>query len=136
MAVALRTIGNTVLTLVDPRAELLDVREWSNLHGLDSSSATDLLTRALAEVVTRAVNLVAPVTLILTGGDTARAVCLALGAQALEIEREAAPGIPISRLRGGKWDGLTVVTKAGGFGDAETLARIVDDLRRERGTSE
>ena len=77
-------------------------------------------------------DVVSPAALVLTGGDTARAVCGAIGVQALEISREVAPGIPVSLLQGGRWDGLPVVTKAGGFGDSETLARIIQILEAMR----
>ena len=53
--------------------------------------------------------------LVLTGGDTARAAALELGARGLLVEREVLPGIPQSRLLGGSRPGLTVVTKAGGL---------------------
>ena len=67
-----------------------------------------------------------PGTLIVTGGETLRAVCQALDAQALVVDGEVAPGIARSRLRGGRWDGLSVVSKSGAFGDAGLLARLLD----------
>ena len=67
--------------------------------------------------------------LVLTGGDTARAVALALGARGLLVEREVLPGIPRSRLLGGTRPGLAVVTKAGGFGGPEALAEAVGFLQ-------
>jgi uncharacterized protein YgbK (DUF1537 family) len=75
---------------------------------------------------------VPPSALVLTGGDTARGVCGALGTFALDVRREVAPGVPLNQLQGGRWDGLPVVTKAGGFGDLETLARVVYELEGMR----
>ena len=58
--------------------------------------------------------------LVLTGGDTARAVLRALGISALRVAGEVETGVPILVAEGSN---LPVVTKAGDFGDRETLAR-------------
>ena len=58
--------------------------------------------------------------IIATGGDTAHALCNALGAQALEILGEVEAGIPIMRLLGA--ESLPLVTKAGGFGSPAAVA--------------
>jgi uncharacterized protein YgbK (DUF1537 family) len=67
--------------------------------------------------------------LMLTGGETANAVCLALETVAVRILGELQVGIPWGRLVGGVASGLPVVTKAGGFGHADSLIRIVDIFR-------
>ncbi len=71
--------------------------------------------------------------LVLSGGDTARMVCRALGARGIRLEREIAPGIPWGTLIGGKFDGMPVATKAGGFGQSDALIRMADflSLRQE-----
>ena len=57
-----------------------------------------------------------PGTLIAAGGETLKALCLALGARCLEAVGQVAPGVPRSAMRGGAWDGLDVVSKSGAFG--------------------
>lgn len=57
-----------------------------------------------------------PGTLIVSGGETLRAVCEALGAESLRCTGQLEPGVPLSVLQGGRWDGLTVVSKSGAFG--------------------
>jgi len=66
--------------------------------------------------------------LVLTGGATASAVCQTLEAMAVRIWGELQVGIPWGRLVGRVASGLPVVTKAGGFGHADSLIRIVDIL--------
>lgn len=122
-----------VLALADPRGAPIDLAPAMDRSHLDPLTATERLMGALALASSRAIEQVPPAALILTGGDTARAVCASLGIHALEIIREAAPGVPICRLQGGPWDGLIVATKAGGFGDVATLATVVDTFRRMRG---
>lgn len=63
-----------------------------------------------------------PGTLLVAGGETLAAVCAALGATTLEAEGAIAPGVPRSVLRGGRWDGVALVSKSGAFG-ADTLWR-------------
>jgi uncharacterized protein YgbK (DUF1537 family) len=90
------------------------------LPGLDQQ-----LARTLGEVAA-AVVLSQPLAgLVLTGGATATAVCRALGIDSLEIEAELAPGIPAGRVVGGRWAGLGVVTKAGGFGREDVLVQAI-----------
>ena len=65
-----------------------------------------------------------PGTLIVSGGETLRRLCDALGVARLDVDGEVAPGVPASILRGGAWDGQRVVSKSGAFGDAGFLARL------------
>ena len=95
----------------------------------DPVEASLRLAAALGRAVAAALEGCEVSGLVLTGGDTARAVALALGARGLLVEREVLPGIPQSRLLGGSRPGLAVVTKAGGFGDDGCLAEAVRFLR-------
>jgi uncharacterized protein YgbK (DUF1537 family) len=66
-----------------------------------------------------------PGTLFVTGGETLRDLCIALGASYLDVDGEIEPGAPTSVLRGGSWDGQRIVSKSGAFGDAGFLARLL-----------
>jgi uncharacterized protein YgbK (DUF1537 family) len=66
--------------------------------------------------------------IVATGGDTANALCNALGTQALEILGEVEAGIPIMRLLGSQ--SLPLVTKAGGFGSPEALAEALVKVKQ------
>ncbi len=74
----------------------------------------------LAAVVARAREVSA---VVVTGGETAFALCRSLGARALEIVGELEPGVVATRadLEGRS---LLMVTKPGGFGDEETFVRV------------
>lgn len=75
-----------------------------------------------------------PATLIAVGGETLRTVCEALGADRLRVDGAVAPGVPCSRLTGGAWDGVRVVSKSGAFGAPDLLARLftaVTDFDKE-----
>lgn len=66
--------------------------------------------------------------LIAMGGETAQGVLDVLGVATLDLKGEAAPGVPMARAEfpGGA---LTVLTKSGGFGDADLLVRLLGALR-------
>jgi uncharacterized protein YgbK (DUF1537 family) len=109
------------------RAQLARLQErgigglWPPVQGQADRAA---VVRELAEAARRQVGQAAPGTLLLTGGETAYSVCRALGADGIALAGELEPGLAIGALVGGAFEGLAVVTKAGGFGDAETLVRL------------
>ncbi|MBV9064247.1 MAG: Hrp-dependent type III effector protein [Methylobacteriaceae bacterium] len=57
-----------------------------------------------------------PDVLLVAGGETLRGLCEALGTTSLEVRGQFEPGLPHSVMRGGRWDGVTVVSKSGAFG--------------------
>jgi D-threonate/D-erythronate kinase len=67
-----------------------------------------------------------PATLFATGGETLRSVCEAVGATALTVRGEFAPGVPVSALVGGRWNGVTVISKSGAFGEEALLHRLLN----------
>ncbi len=67
----------------------------------------------------------------MTGGDTARGVCRAIKAEAIDIDDEVSPGIPSGVIVGGKQEGLRIVTKAGSFGEETALVDSVLFLKRK-----
>jgi D-threonate/D-erythronate kinase len=64
--------------------------------------------------------------LVLTGGETAVGVARRLGAVGIRLEGEVEPGIPVGTLIGPS--AYRVVTKAGTFGEQDTLIRAVKTL--------
>jgi uncharacterized protein YgbK (DUF1537 family) len=64
--------------------------------------------------------------LVLSGGDTASLVCRAAGVSRIELCGEIVPGVPRGIIRGGAFDGVSVVTKSGGFGRRDTLVQVAD----------
>jgi uncharacterized protein YgbK (DUF1537 family) len=116
IAAALRR-GEHVLLRI-PRAGITSerLREWTCAIQAKSASRFAGGTPAAA--------------LLLSGGDTASAVCEAGGARFIELHDEIAPGVPRGVLRGGALDGVAVVTKSGGFGGADALIQVADCFSR------
>ena len=70
-----------------------------------------------------------PGALFVTGGETLSRVCAALGTEALEVQGEIEPGIPVSVLKGGKWRGVRVISKSGAFGNEGLIRRLISLAR-------
>ncbi|OCK56742.1 four-carbon acid sugar kinase family protein [Bradyrhizobium sp. LMTR 3] len=68
-----------------------------------------------------------PGTLIVAGGETLKAACVALGAQALQVAGRIVPGLPRSILQGGRWAGVDVISKSGAFGTRELWHDLLHD---------
>ncbi len=64
--------------------------------------------------------------LFVAGGDTLSVVLAATGAQGLDCLGQVGPGLPQSRVRGGTLDGVALISKSGGFGDAGVIARLLN----------
>ena len=65
--------------------------------------------------------------LIVTGGETARAVLTASGITSLRLLREVEPGVPLAVSTGSRH--IPVITKSGSFGNRATLAHCAQVLR-------
>ena len=69
--------------------------------------------------------------LVVSGGDTARLLCGAIEARAIRLGGEVLAGVPWGHIEGGCADGMTIVTKSGGFGEPGALTTVLAALWRE-----
>jgi uncharacterized protein YgbK (DUF1537 family) len=92
----------------------------------DPSGAAGSVMGALAEVVAGLSEDGLFDALVLTGGETAVGVARRLGSVGIRLEGEMEPGIPMGALIGP--NPYRVVTKAGGFGEPDTLVKVVERL--------
>lgn len=63
--------------------------------------------------------------ILVTGGDTLSTVLQTVDADFLECRGQVVTGVPLSTIRGGKWDGVTLLSKSGGFGAGDFLAGLL-----------
>ncbi|WP_351224711.1 four-carbon acid sugar kinase family protein [Streptomyces sp. NPDC002133] len=126
-------VGGTaaLVPVTDPAAvvraeQALAGRGRALLQGPEVRTA-DSVPEALARVVGRLAARQAFDALVLTGGETARTVLLALGARTVDLSGEPEPGIALGLLDRPRR--IPVALKAGGFGDRDTLCRLTDLLR-------
>ena len=122
---ALKTGQDVVITSA-PSPEIVEqTKTEAQRMGLSIEELEKRVTGALAEVTE---NLLKHKTsgLILTGGATALAVTERLAVKNIVILDEVEPGVPVLRL-----DQTPAVTKAGGFGQPDTLIRATKYLKRK-----
>jgi uncharacterized protein YgbK (DUF1537 family) len=116
------------LTMTSSRADVTETKAIAATWGRTAEQASVLLVRVLGDLTE---NLLRGGTalkgLVVTGGHTAKTVASSLGGAAIEILDEVEPGIPLGRLTG-RHD-MLIVTKAGGFGSADSLAGSVERIR-------
>jgi D-threonate/D-erythronate kinase len=136
-------LGSPLVAPVRPRGPLLVVAgsphpvtrgqvarlEARGGHAITAASgiearAGEAIAGQLAEATRRRLEEASVATLVLTGGATAYSVCRALRVSAIRLATELEPGLALGTLVGGPFAGLSVITKSGGFGDADTLVRI------------
>jgi uncharacterized protein YgbK (DUF1537 family) len=97
---------------------------------IESSKIPDIargaeLAAKLAEMVEPASASIGAI--VVTGGETARAVLLRLGLQGIRLIDEVEPGVSLGLSLGALR--IPVITKAGAFGDSATLCRCLARLR-------
>ncbi len=102
-------------------------QELGRSKGLNKRQVSHRIVMALAACVADIVRVNKVSALLLTGGDTAKAVCRQLGAIGMRLLSEVEPGIPVGRLIGP--NDILVVTKAGAFGSEYALEKARRVLR-------
>ncbi|MHC2280804.1 uncharacterized protein YgbK (DUF1537 family) [Bradyrhizobium diazoefficiens] len=108
--------------------------KFSLAEGLTRAEAARRIAREMTALIAA---LDRPGTLIVAGGETLKAACIALGAHALQVTGRIVPGLPRSVLQGGRWAGVDVVSKSGAFGTRELWRDLLRDnhlLRMESPT--
>ena len=80
----------------------------------------------IAIAIARLIDRVGPLgTVVVAGGETLRSLCDAVGARALSVQGRLVPGVPQSVIQGGRWNGVTVVSKSGAFGHTSLLRELI-----------
>jgi len=124
-------------SLVDDRTACAMIREGLQsgrdvlvVFDEDQSFGGDEATH-LTKALSRAVASCAPILggLVMTGGETARAILDEIGIRRLRLLGEVESGLPFS-IADGWTRPLPVLTKAGGFGSPQTLVRCREFLQR------
>ena len=120
---------SVVLTGAACRQDYEDFAAYGREKGISTDELAEFTKQTLSRMVPAILQETAVSGLFLTGGDTAIAVILQLGASGSHIEREIVPGFVQGRLLGGSQEGLPIVTKAGAFGTEEDIFRCIQELK-------
>jgi uncharacterized protein YgbK (DUF1537 family) len=69
--------------------------------------------------------------IMVTGGTTALQLLEVLKAEGIEVQKEIEPGVPLGKIVGGVLNGLSIITKAGGFGSRNVFCHGAEILKQK-----
>jgi uncharacterized protein YgbK (DUF1537 family) len=118
---------DSILHLPFGRENINQAQELGWQLGLDRNEVSKKIMSSLASITTRILAEHQVRGLVLTGGDTAKAITKVLNGRAMRILLEVEPGIPLCQLLGPVE--TLIVTKAGGFGSQDVLEKAADLTR-------
>lgn len=98
--------------------------------GLSAIEMGDMIAAQLGWLGSRLISECELTGAVLTGGDIAYQVCRQLKGDALSVISEVEQGIPLCWLHTGQTTHLPVVTKAGAFGNEQSLVQAIAKLRK------
>lgn len=119
---------NTIILSAESLEDVNETIEAAREMGLHPEEARDKVAKLLGKIAGKVLRECEVRALLVVGGETAFSVLKEMGAYGLLVEQELLPGIPISKLLGGRHEGLKVVTKAGGFGDVRAMSVVFNCL--------
>ncbi|TSB48465.1 four-carbon acid sugar kinase family protein [Alkalicoccobacillus porphyridii] len=105
------------------RHEIDAVYEYAGTHDIKLSVISQRIVNLLAAVGENLIHTHSFQAIIMTGGDTAKALCRRISVHQLELIDEFETGIPISKFSG-PLEGTYAITKAGAFGTKQTFSNI------------
>lgn len=111
-------------------AEPIDIelaRATGENRGLNHTEVSNEIVRAIGEICARLLEEGLFKGVSMTGGDTAKQICLKWNISGFELLDELEIGVPISRFMG--IEDLYVITKAGGFGKPDVFIDAIQKLK-------
>ncbi|QGH33503.1 four-carbon acid sugar kinase family protein [Gracilibacillus salitolerans] len=125
---ATKDYKSVVIYSAGDKAEIEEaVRKGVELQ-LTPTMVSDRISQVLGQITNEIMEKQEVYGLVLTGGDTARQVCVSLGVSELNLVDDIEEGIPVGFLHWKNRDILTI-TKAGGFGSRMVLKDAINYLK-------
>jgi D-threonate/D-erythronate kinase len=120
------TASHYVIYVDSSEANRVAACEAGERLGYSSNEVSEAIASGLAKAAKSFLEQVQDIGgLVLTGGDTAKAVCGELNVNEMELHSEVEAGLPFGRIKSGEKD-FWVITKAGGFGNEDSLVKAVE----------
>ncbi|MCY9664314.1 four-carbon acid sugar kinase family protein [Paenibacillus alginolyticus] len=126
---ALRSGSDVSLYASTSPEQVLLTKEAGSRRGLDSTEVANKISAILGAIASEIMKTAELQGVILTGGDTAKAVCKHLGVSSIQLVKEIEPGIPLGLLE--RETPVWAVTKAGAFGNEHSLSIAKKALKGE-----
>ncbi|WP_442797326.1 D-threonate kinase [Pantoea vagans] len=123
-AAALRAGRHTVIRTCQHASQRYEIEDLCQQHRVTRQQLGEAICQLLGEMTLSLCQAQLPHALYLSGGDVAIAVAQALGASGFKIQGLVAGCVPHGVLLNSEFT-LPVMTKAGGFGDENTLVAAI-----------
>lgn len=127
---ALRDGKHCVIRTVSRPEQRLEIDTLCHQHRYSRQQLGEAISQFLGELTRDILQHIVPSGLYLSGGDVAIAVARCLGAEGFTLKGQIAHCVPYGYLLN-CYPTMLVMTKAGGFGDEETLADVIRFLEGE-----
>lgn len=110
-------------------------KEWLMIKygsdGCELNKRSRMLQHALSEIAKYIMDNIEISGLVIFGGDTSLNILNTIGCTGIGIKGEAEPYIPAGELLDGEYQGLPIITKAGGFGSNDVIQNCIKYLKGE-----
>lgn len=125
----IKTTGVAILTSALSRQAVDNTIDNGHTLGLELDEIEERVETALTTAATDCWAEINPNGVFLTGGTTAKNIQQAVGISTIDLTgMMVESGIPVSKFEAGDGSSVHLVTKAGGFGDKETLRHTIQYL--------
>ncbi|MFD1417941.1 four-carbon acid sugar kinase family protein [Companilactobacillus keshanensis] len=104
------------------RKELKYTQDKLKADGLSMDEIGLIVQSILGGLGRRIIKKIRPSGLFITGGDTAKGFFDVIKANGVDIITEIATGTPMMKIKGGEYNDLKVITKAGAFGNDDLIS--------------
>jgi D-threonate/D-erythronate kinase len=131
-----KNASHYVIYVDSSEANRVAAREAGKRKGYSSNQVSEAIANGLAKAAKAFLNQVQDIGgLVLTGGDTSKAVCGELNVNEMELHSEVEAGLPFGRIKSGEKN-FWAITKAGGFGNEDSLVKAVEYMTGKVGQYE
>ncbi|HIU65005.1 MAG TPA: four-carbon acid sugar kinase family protein, partial [Candidatus Avacidaminococcus intestinavium] len=120
---------DVIVTAARSKEKLSEVLKYAAQQGVSANKLSAMTKKMFGELTRGILEETKVSGMFLTGGDTAISIINELGAQGSRIESEVLTGFVLSRLDGGLYDGLPVITKAGAFGGLKDVYYSLNKIK-------
>lgn len=121
--------NDVILTSARSRKDYEDTIKLGRKHNLTEENSSWYVKNYISSIAKEVIKNNKLSGIFLTGGDTAISVIDKLEAHGSRIESELFTGIILSSIKGGKFENLKLVTKAGAFGTEKSLLDSINTLK-------
>jgi len=122
--------GNDLILYLPSNQMIRDKVKQMGIHlNLTSNQISERISHSIGEIVAKVMSLSDDlIGLVLIGGDTAKVTCHHLGGIGFRLIKQIENGVPLGTLIGTDKE-ITVVTKAGAFGNVKSIDHAIQKLK-------